>query len=400
MPLLKRKLGHARRLELMPAGSLPMAGVRAARPLRIALVTEYYYPHLGGICEHVHFFAREARRHGHQVDIITSNMPGTRYEPHVIRIGKSQPIYANGSQARFTWGFELRKDLKRVFSLGQYDIIHVHSPLSPVLPVLAIEEANCPVVGTFHTYFDRSIGYAIGRRYFQKRLDQLHAAIAVSHSTTIALNRYFEANWTIVPNGIDTDVFNPRVPRPAALRTDVPVILFLGRFDPRNGLTTLIESFKKVRGRNREAQLVVVGDGPLRKHYYRAAGGDPDITFVGSVLGDRPGYYAHSAMYACPTTKASFGITLLESMACETPVVCSDIYGFRDVVKHEREALMVQSGNIDDLSDALVRLLDDETLRARLGKRGRQEAEQYSWAKVTETVLDIYTAVLRRNTHE
>jgi glycosyltransferase involved in cell wall biosynthesis len=87
-------------------------------------------------------------------------------------------------------------------------------------------------------------------------------------------------------------------------------------------------------------------------------------------------------------------------MACETPVVCSDIYGFRDLVKHEREALMVQSGDIDDLSDALVRLLDDETLRARLGKRGRQEAEQYSWAKVTETVLDIYTAVLRRNTHE
>jgi phosphatidylinositol alpha-mannosyltransferase len=336
MPLLKRKLGHARRLELMPAGSLPMAGVRAARPLRIALVTEYYYPHLGGICEHVHFFAREARRYGHQVDIITSNIPGARYEPHVIRIGKSQPIYANGSQARFSWGLQLRKDLKRVFSLGQYDIIHVHSPLSPVLPVLAIEEANCPVVGTFHTYFDRSIGYAIGKRYFQKRLDQLHAAIAVSHSTTIALNRYFEANWTIVPNGIDTDVFNPHVPRPAALRTDVPVILFLGRFDPRNGLTTLIESFKKVRGRNREAQLVVVGDGPLRKHYYRAAGGDPDITFVGSVLGERPGYYAHSAMYACPTTKASFGITLLESMACETPVVCSDIYGFRDVVTSAR----------------------------------------------------------------
>ena len=399
MPLLKRRLGNARRLELMPAGSLPMAGVRAARPLRIALVTEYYYPHLGGICEHVHFFAREARRYGHQVDIITSSIPGARYEPHVIRIGKSQPIYANGSQARFTWGFELRKDLKRVFSLGQYDIIYVHSPLSPVLPVMAIEEADCPVVGTFHTYFDRSIGYAICKRYFQKRLDQLHAAIAVSHSTTIALNRYFEANWTIVPNGIDTDVFNPHVPRPAALRNDVPVILFLGRFDPRNGLTTLIESFKKVRSRNREAQLVVVGDGPLRKHYYRAAGGDPDITFVGSVLGERPGYYAHSSMYACPTTKASFGITLLESMACETPVVCSDIYGFRDVVKHEREALMVQSGNIDDLSDALVRLLDDETLRARLGKRGRQEAEQYSWAKVTEAVLDIYTAVLRRNTH-
>jgi phosphatidylinositol alpha-mannosyltransferase len=373
-----------------------MARIQHARPLRIALVTEYYYPHLGGICEHVHFFAREARRYGHQVDIITSNLPGARPEPHVIRIGTSQSVYANGSQARFTWGLELRKDLRRVLSLGQYDIVHVHSPLSPVLPVLAIEEANCPVVGTFHTYFDRSLAYTFGKRYFQKKLDSLHAAIAVSHSTTIALNRYFEANWTIVPNGIDTDVFNPHVPRPAGVRADVPVILFLGRFDPRNGLTTLIESFQKVRGRNREAQLVVVGDGPLRSHYYRAAGGDPDITFVGSVLRNRPGYYAHSAMYACPTTKASFGITLLESMACETPVVCSDIPGFRDVVKHEREALMVHCGDTNDLADALVRLLDDETLRARLGKRGRHEALQYSWASVTEAVLDIYTAVLGR----
>ena len=396
MPLSKRRPNMARRIELVPAPSLPMARIQHARPLRIALVTEYYYPHLGGICEHVHFFAREARRYGHQVDIITSNLPGARPEPHVIRIGTSQSVYANGSQARFTWGFELRKDLRRVLSLGQYDIVHVHSPLSPVLPVLAIEEANCPVVGTFHTYFDRSLAYTFGKRYFQKKLDSLQAAIAVSHSTTIALNRYFEANWTIVPNGIDTDVFNPHVPRPAAVRTDVPVILFLGRFDPRNGLTTLIESFQKVRGRQLEAQLVVVGDGPLRNHYYRAAGGDPDITFVGSVLRDRPGYYAHSAMYACPTTKASFGITLLESMACETPVVCSDIYGFRDVVKHEREALMVHCGDTDALADALVRLLDDETLRARLGKRGRHEALQYSWANVTEAVLDIYTAVLGR----
>ncbi len=396
MPLLTRKASLARPHELMPAPSLPMAHLQHARPLRIALVTEYYYPHLGGICEHVHFFAREARRYGHQVDIITSNIRGARHEPHVIRIGKSQSVYANGSQARFTWGLELRKDLRRVFSLGQYDIVHVHSPLSPVLPVLAIEEADCPVVGTFHTYFDRSMGYALGKRYFQKKLDSLHAAIAVSHSTTVALNRYFEANWTIIPNGIDTDVFHPHVPRPAGVRADVPVILFLGRFDPRNGLTTLIESFQKVRGRNREAQLVVVGDGPLRSHYYRAAGGDRDITFVGAVLRDRPGYYAHSAMYACPTTKASFGITLLESMACETPVVCSDIYGFRDVVKHEREALMVHCGDRDALADALVRLLDDETLRARLGKRGRQEAQQYSWQNVTEAVLDIYTAVLER----
>jgi phosphatidylinositol alpha-mannosyltransferase len=359
-------------------------------------VTEYYYPHLGGVCEHVHFFAREARKLGHHVDIITSNLPGARPQPGVIRIGHSQPVYANGSQARITIGLSLRKDMRRVLREGRYDIVHVQSPLSPILPILAIEEADCPTIGTFHTYFDKSIGYQLGRKYFQRRLDMLEVAIAVSHSTTIALERYFEADWTIIPNGIDVDLFNPHATVPPGLRRDVPAVLFLGRFDPRNGLTTLIDSFKRVRGRKREAQLVVVGDGPLRKHYFRAAGGDPDITFVGSVLKGRPSYYAHAAMYACPTTKASFGITLLESMACETPVICSDILGFRDVVKNGREALMVPCGNRDSLADAMVTLLDDETLRTRLGKTGRREAQQYAWPCVAQRVLEQYDSVLAR----
>src|SRR5919199_5572797 len=113
MPLLIPRRRPAGTDELTPAPSLPVAQVRPARPLRIALVTEYYYPHLGGICEHVHFFAREVRRHGHQVDIITSHIAGARREPHVIRVGQSQPVYANGSLARITVGWGLRKQLRR-----------------------------------------------------------------------------------------------------------------------------------------------------------------------------------------------------------------------------------------------------------------------------------------------
>lgn len=396
MPL-SAPLNTALALGVEPISTLPGSAPSPGRPLRIALVTEYYYPHLGGVVEHVHFFAREARRLGHHVDIITSNIPGGAAEPHVIRIGHSRTVYSNGSQARVTLGLGLTRQLKEIFTRGQYDIVHVHSPLNPVLPMLAIDAADCPVVGTFHTYFDRSLMYGIMRRKLQKRLDKLSAAIAVSHSATIAFDRYFEADWTILPNGIDLELFNPHAPPPPGIPRDVPVILFLGRFDPRNGLTTLFDAYRKVRGRNREARVVVVGDGPLRNHYYRAAGGDPGITFAGAVLGSRPSYYAHAAMYACPTTKASFGITLLESMACETPVVCSDILGFRDVVEHEREALMFPCGNVDALSDELVRLLDDETLRARLGKTGRRNAEAYGWPSVTRAVLDVYGRVLGGN---
>jgi phosphatidyl-myo-inositol alpha-mannosyltransferase len=395
MPLLNLPLKNqrARRHPTLP--ELPhLAPIRDERSLRIALVTEYYYPHLGGVCEHVHFFAREARRRGHHVDVITSHIPGALEQPNVIRLGRSQPVYCNGSQARITVGVGIRKQMRRVLRAGQYDVVHVHSPLTPVLPILAIEEADCPVVGTFHTYFDRSIGYRLGRRFFQRRLDQLAAAIAVSNSTTVALGRYFDADWKIIPNGIDTDVFSPGAAPPPDMPKDVPTVLFLGRFDPRNGLSTLIEAFRHVKGKQREAKLIVVGDGPLREHYYRAAGGDKDIHFVGAVLEGRPSYYAHSSVYACPTTKASFGITLLESMACETPIVCSDILGFRDVVVNGREALMVPCGDRSALADALVGILDDPGLAIQLGTTGRQESLAYSWSRVTCRVLDVYRSVL------
>src|SRR5215213_2998994 len=145
MPPWVRTNNLARAIEPTPVDWLPVAAPMFARPLRIGIVTEYYYPHLGGICEHVHFFAREARLRGHHVDIITSNLPGALPEPHVIRIGRSQPVYMNQSQARITIGRGIRKQMRRALRLGRYDVVHVHSPLTPVLPLLAIEEAVCPV---------------------------------------------------------------------------------------------------------------------------------------------------------------------------------------------------------------------------------------------------------------
>jgi phosphatidyl-myo-inositol alpha-mannosyltransferase len=362
--------------------------------VRIGLVTEYYYPHLGGVCEHVHHFARELRRRGHCADIITSLISGAAPEPHVIRLGRSVPWYINGSQSRITVGGTLRRDMRRVLRDGRYDLVHVHSPLTPVLPLLAVEEAEVPVVGTFHTYFDRSAGYRMFRRFFQQRLDMLGAAIAVSRSTIVALERYFDADWVIVPNGVDTTQFHPTARPPLAMEGDEPTILFLGRFDPRNGLSTLIEAFKRVRARGRRARLVVVGDGPLRGHYRALARGRSDIRFVGPVLDGRPGYYAGSAIYACPTTKASFGITLLEAMACRTPIVCSDILGFRDVVQHGREAWMVPGNDAEALANGLVHLLDDEPLRWRLGATGHRRAIEYDWSRVTDQVLAVYDRIL------
>lgn len=377
-----------------PARTAPRA--RAARERthhRVALVTEYYYPHLGGICEHVHFLARELRRRGHHADIITSHIGSARSEPGVIRIGRSIPVYGNGSMARVTVGLGLRRRLHDLLRAGEYDIVHVHTPLVPTLPLLAVQAAEVPVVGTIHTYFHGAPLFRLFRSYCQRVLDRLDAVICVSRTAAEAHARYFSADWTILPNGVDVEHFRPDVPRPPELDPARRHILFLGRLDPRNGLATLIRAFRRVRARRPDTRLVVVGDGPLLGHYRALADGDPDILFLGARREDRPCYYAHADVYACPTTKASFGITLLEAMACGTPIVCSDIAGFRDVVEHEREALLVPCGESDALASSLLRVLDDRSLALALGAAGIAGAAAYAWPAVAERILEVYAGV-------
>ena len=366
------------------------------RPLRIALITEYYYPHIGGICEHVHFFAREARARGHHVDIVTSRITRSIDEPGIIRLGRSVPVYANGSHARVTVGWRLRHQMRTVLRHGDYDVVHVHSPLTPSLPLLAVDEAGSALrVGTFHTDFHRSSAYQRFPRFFQRRVDALDAAIAVSPTAARAYARYFGATWQIVPNGIDLDLFTPSAPVPEAMRDDTPTILFVGRFDPRNGLANLIAAFGKVRRTGRRVRLVIVGDGPLRTFYRRCAAGIPEVVFVGALREERAQYYAHATIYACPANRASFGVTLLEAMAAGTPVVCSNIAGFQDVVEQDREALMTPEGDVDELARALATLLDDPSLRQRMARFGRERAGQFSWDHVADHVLSLYATLLQ-----
>ncbi len=317
--------------------------------------------------------------------------------PYVHRIGTSRTIYSAGSFARVTTGLSLRARLRDLFRREGIDVVHVHGGLTPTLGLIAPEAAwdlGLPVVATFHSWFERSALCRVFRRPLQRRLDRHAAVLAVSQPVIDAHARYFDADWQLIPNGVDTEFFrrNGNTGRP----TGHPELLFLGRLDPRNGLDTVLAAMPRLLHHLPGARLTVAGDGPLRPVYERLARTLGErVTFVGRVNGDRPEHYARADMYLCPTTKASFGITLLEAMACGTPLVVSDITGFRELVADGREAVLVPKSDPVVWADTVVRLMQGRPRLAEMGVAGRHKAETYAWPLIAGRVMDVYQQVAR-----
>jgi phosphatidyl-myo-inositol alpha-mannosyltransferase len=368
-------------------------------PLRIALIAEDYYPQLGGVPEHVHNLSRELEALGHHVTIVTSRMRmhGMVDGPQVRRVGQSLVIYANGGVARVTVGWRLTAQLEALFRKERFDVVHVHGGLAPTFGVVAPQaawRAGIPVVATFHTWFPRSIGYRILRKPAQRLLDRHAATIAVSSAAREAMSRYFSAPWEIIPNGVDTNFFRPGTNHGVEPRSGGagPKLLWLGRIEPRNDLETVLAALPRILERHPQAQLTVVGDGPWRSRLERAARPlGSSVHFAGFVNGERPAYYRAADLYLCPTRRASFGVTLLEAMACGTPMVVSDLPAFRDVAGSHAE--FVAPGDVAAWARAVNGLMDDPARRVTLMEAGRRVAERHAWPLVAQRVLAVYQRV-------
>jgi phosphatidylinositol alpha-mannosyltransferase len=362
-------------------------------PLRVALVAEDYYPQLGGVPEHVHHLARELEALGHQATIVSSHMRmhGSVDPPYVRRVGRSLVIYANGGVARVTVGWRLTARFEALFRKERFDVVHVHGGLNPTLGLVAPRaawRAGIPVVATFHTWFPRSIGCRVFQRPLQRMLDRHAATIAVSTAAREAMARYFTAAWEIIPNGVDTTFFRPALARSGEA---TPHLLWLGRIEPRNDLATVLAAMPHILHRHPGARLTVVGDGPWRSRMERLARRlGPCVQFAGYANGDRPAYYRGADVYLCPTQRASFGVTLLEAMACGTPLVVSDIPAFRDVAEH---AVFAPPGDSDAWGQAINALIDDTRRRELMTREGRRVAERYAWPLVAQRVLAVYRRV-------
>jgi phosphatidylinositol alpha-mannosyltransferase len=370
--------------------------------VRIGIFTEYYEPSVGGIQEHVRHFSREARRLGHRVTVVTSEMPdvadGARPAPHadgpeVIRVGRSFPIYNNGGVGRVTGGARLSGAIRDLLAGARFDVVHVHAPLTPVLPLLAIHHATGPVVGTFHTHFRPGLAFRLAAGLLQRYLDRLDAAIAVSRACLAPLQGRLRSEVRIVPNGVDVERFG-RGQRLRRLDDGRVNVLWVGRPEPRNGLDRMLAAFALVRERL-DARLVVLGDGPLLPRYRARVPARlaADVLFAGRVVDERPDWYASAHVLCAPTRIASFGVTLLEAMACGVPVLASDIEGFREVLHPGQEGELLPPDDPHAWARAIATLVRDPVRAAAYSDAGRRTARRYAWPDVAREVLDVYREI-------
>ena len=367
--------------------------------MKVGIVVPYSWSFWGGVVEHAELQAEALRALGHEVKTIMGNDPpgqftrvlhprhGRHGEPptDVIPIGRSVIVPANGSLPNIILSprsvFRIRDALRR----EQFDVVHLHEPMTPTPCIATLAFCTAPMVGTFHANGD--LGWMkIGTPVWGFLAERLDRRIAVSPLAAESANRWLPGHYEIVPNGV-------LVPPHAEPANRENRIVFAGRHEKRKGLHLLLQAWPRIR-RETGARLSVCGADPLRvKLLINRLRIDDDGIDVRGFLPQEE-YTAEllraKALVAPSLGGESFGIVLVRALACATPVVASDIEGYRDVMTPET-AVPFPAGDVDALADAVVSLLADEPRRQAMGAAGRERTQSlYAWDAIARLLVDVY----------
>jgi phosphatidyl-myo-inositol alpha-mannosyltransferase len=374
--------------------------------MKVGIVVPYSWSFWGAVVEHAESQAEALQRLGVETRLIMGNDPpgsftrvlhprlGRHGAPpaEVIPVGRSVIVPANGSLPNIVLSPRSVYRIRRVLERERFDLLHLHEPMTPAICVATLALARTPIVATFHAAGGK-LGWAkAGVPIWGFLLDRIDERIAVSEQARAAAMQYAPGEYHVVPNGI---LIPPRAD-PGGREHRVA---FVGRHEPRKGLHVLLRAWPEVRERT-GARLRVIGSDPLAVRLLLTRLRVPEDHI--DVLGFLPQEKLTEELLAAKVLAApslggeSFGMVLTRAFACATPVVASDIEGYRDVMTPET-GLTVPPGDRAALADALVALLADEERRCRFGLAARRVAEEhYSWEEIGRRLLQVYERVLGR----
>jgi phosphatidyl-myo-inositol alpha-mannosyltransferase len=353
---------------------------------------------------HVEALAEEFLRRGHDVRVLAPVDPPGRVsralhraqaEPrelpdYLMPLGRTMGFGANGSVsnlAPFPAGGVVAP--RRLVRSGEFDVIHVHEPMVPLVGWNATLGARDPIVGTFHAYSTKALPNYIATGLGARRVfNRLSARIAVSEAAAWTGRRWYGGEYTIIPNGVDVDAA-PSEPKPAGGDLE---ILFVGRPEERKGLPILLTAFNALV-EHVPCRLTVIG--AEREDVLRYVA-DPDLLRFMDIRGrvSREDLWTelHRADLLCAPSLSgeSFGMVLTEAFAAGTPVIASAIAGYSDVVSDGVDGLLVPPGDPQRLAEELQRVHFEPERLQEMGEAARRSAQRYAWPRVADQVTAVY----------
>ncbi len=358
--------------------------------MRVGLVCPYSLSLPGGVQEQVLGLARTLRSMGHPTRVL-GPCDGPPPEVGVLSLGSCLPTHANGSVAPIAPDPSCALRTLRALREEGFDVLHLHEPCAPGPTMTSLVLASTPTVGTFHAA-GGSAAYRWLRPVTRWLASHLTVRCAVSEDAQAMAQRALGGSYHLLFNGIEVERFAKATPWPS----EGPTILFPSRHEARKGLAVLLDALDHLPA---DIRLWVASDGPETARLRQRTAGDARVEWLGRISEAEKARRLRGADVVCAPSLhgESFGIVLLEAMAASTPIVASDLPGYRNVARDGQEAALVAPGDPAALAAAVRRVLDEPDRREALVEAGDARAAEFSMDHLAERYLDLYeTAVAAR----
>ncbi|MEW5804823.1 MAG: glycosyltransferase [bacterium] len=382
--------------------------------MNIAMFTNTFIPHVGGVANSVKVFTDEYRRRGHCVMVVApvfEHMP--QDEQDVIRI----PAIQNFNGSDFSASLTIPLGLSRKLEQFQVDIIHSHHPY--LLGDTALRTAaslDVPLVFTHHTMYEQYTHYVPGDsprlQHFVVELSTGYAnlcdhVIAPSESVAAILhNRGVKTPVTVIPTGVDVDRFSKgngsALRAESGIPADALVIGYVGRLAPEKNLEFWAAAVAGFIGRSKKNHALIVGSGHSQgkmEDIFIKADVIDQLHFAGILTGDKL-ISAYQAMdvFVFTSKSETQGMVLVEAMAAGVPVVALNAPGVREVIRDTENGRLLGEERIDLFVSALSSIaLMDEKDRQSLKDAARRTAREFSTAGSADKALGLYQQLLDRD---
>ena len=387
--------------------------------MKVALISFHSFYKPGGVKRHVLGLHQEFKKRGIYSKIIVPRRESSEnYGKDVILLGTSFPVTVDGTQADFDINFNPLA-IDQVLSKEKFDILHFHNFIPPSALQILISHfaSNTLNILTIHAnveqnkFLRKSGFWHLCKKIIQWKIDGIIGVAPL----TLRDSEDFKGPKIVIPNGIDLEEFNPKVPKLKKFLDSKINILFVGRIEERKGLIYLLKAFKILAKKfspplnfSGGLRLIIVGEGELKKdcENYVKENNLKEVYFEGAKMGQElVSYYNSCDIFCSPAIFGeSFGLILLEAMACQKPVVAFANQGYKQFLKGLRpahhppafggplkgERFLAKPKDFKELAQKLEILIKNPKLRKEMAEWGVKEAQNYSWSKVADRVLNFY----------